>query len=143
MSQYASTDDFASLGLPARVTKNVTSAKITEFLEKASGTVDTYIRSKVTLPLAGTLGPPNTFPPEIVEATVAIARYRFLIWRGFQPDEFDSTYSQLYRDAMTLIKDISAGRAHLDVDADATVAVENRPRVSSQTKRGWQSPWED
>jgi phage gp36-like protein len=111
--------------------QNITDATILEFVEKASGRIDSYLRGRYTLPLQ------QPYPDEIVQASLHIARLRLLTWRGFNPDEFDAGYREDHNEAILWLRDIAAGRAHLDVHADQTTANEGRPRVITSDQQGW------
>lgn len=137
MSQYASVLDFETIGLKIAALQNVKDNNVTEFLIKTSGIIDSYLRANHTLPLTGALGPPNTFPPEIIAATVCIARYKLMVWRGFAPDELDTNLRDSFEDCMAWLRDLAKGVAYLDAGDDATVEYEARPRVDTKPQRGW------
>lgn len=137
MSQYASATDFKELGLPERSLKNVKDEILDRFLTASSGRIDTSLRAHHTLPLTGALGPPNTFPAEVVECAVIIARYKFMIWRGFNPDEFDINFKEAHDACIEWLDKIASGGASLgDVDATPSV-IEGAPKTTSNASRGW------
>ena len=140
MSQYLGIYQFQRLLLPEAALRNVPSTVIVEHIVKASGKVDSYLRGAATLPLTGAINETaltNTFPDEVQAATAAIARYKFLLWRGMRPDQFDQLVVEDYQEELIWLRDVAAGRANLAATADATVAYEPRPRVSSDTSQGW------
>jgi phage gp36-like protein len=140
VSQYLGIYQFRQLLLPEAALRNVPSPVIVQHIVKASAKVDSYIRGAATLPLVGAIDEAagtNTFPDEVQAATAAIARYKFLLWRGMRPDQFDQLVVDEYHDELSWLKDVSAGRANLAASADQTLGYDPRPRVSSDTVQGW------
>lgn len=143
MSQYASIFDFHTLGLMPKALKNIEDATITQFLIKASGTIDGYLRvGGYSLPLTGVTGTDTTvstgFPDEIIDANVCIARYRVMVRRGYKPDDQDLNFRQTYDDCIEWLEKVGTGGVQLDDGADATPNVyEGRPRVRTKPKRDW------
>ena len=138
MSQYATETNLADYGLPSTALTSLTTAQKNAFLTQASATIDTYLRAHHTLPISGEVGPPNTYPGELVEACVAIAAWRILVFRGFNPDQFDEVYRTRYEDAMAWLRDAAKGLVNLDPSADATPTThEGTAKVKTGTSRGW------
>lgn len=137
MVWYATADEFRTLGLPARAVQNIANATLLEFIEKASGKIDSYLRGRYDLPLQ------VPYPDEIVQAAIHIARLRLLRWRGFNPDDYDAGYADDYAETILWLRDVSAGRVHLDVHADQTAANEGRPRVITSDLQGWHDEQEE
>lgn len=126
MAMYASTTDLANLGLPAEALSGVSLTVQEAHLTKASGKIDSYLRSRHSLPL----GAP--YPDEVIDCCVSLAAYTLLVRRGFNPDEYDSNFRQQYDDALEWLRDLAAGRASLADTADATATTaEGAPRVTS------------
>lgn len=86
---------------------------VSAVLEEASGTVDSYCRSRYVTPLQQS---------DMVKArTLDIAVYLLFSRRrgGLQPTEL---VRQRYEDAIAFLKDVAAARASLDQPANATSA---------------------
>lgn len=131
MSQYASRAQLAQTGLPASALEEVDGGKQDEFLVLAAGTIDSYMRGRYKLPITGSLGPTNTYPPELQDANLAIAAYRLLVFRGFNPDEYDRNFQLRHdfylgnqeRGTKGWLDKLSAGAVSLDLALDASPAV--------------------
>lgn len=148
-SQYAGIADIASTGLPTAALDGILDADKNKFLSQASALVESYMRGRYRLPLTGVLGPPNTYPAEIVAAVVAIGTWELLVFRGLNPDEFDSVYrerKQFYLGdpvhvgpaARGWLDKLAAGTVSIGAASDATPGVsEGAPRVSTGVGRGW------
>jgi phage gp36-like protein len=127
MSQYATTTDLGDYGLPPDALAGMTAAVQNKILTKASGTIDSYLRGRYSLPLAG--GP---YPDEIIEACVSIAAFKVLKRRGHNPSAFDQTFTDDYQTTLDWLSKLAKGEVNLDSGADATPTVnEARPRVYS------------
>lgn len=132
MSQYATIDEFKMLGLPPNTVKNVENAVLNAFLTKASGKIDSFLRGQYSLPLT------SPYPDEIVMTAICLARYMFMVWRGYRPDEFDDEIRKSYEDCLAWLKMIQDGTVSLDGAADNTPSVyEGAPRVNTKANRGW------
>lgn len=136
--------DLYALGLPEASLANVPLADQLNALDAASGVVDTYLRSKHTLPLVA------PYPREIIRAECVLAAWDLVTTKGHNPIGFDESLERRWEAAMAWLKDLAAGRAHLAPGADSTPTVrEGAPRVESQgtprtggcvvrnTTRGW------
>lgn len=139
MSQYGELEDLEATGLPPRALEEVVS--VDDFLTKASATIDSYLRRRYTLPLA-------TTPPEIADACIAIASYRLLVFRGFNPDEYDANFkarNDFYLGAPGMkgwLDKLADGSVVLDGAIDATPGTPTTggprtPKVYSRSSRGW------
>lgn len=146
MAQYAGIADVASVGLPSDALEGIADADKNKFLSQATALVESYMRGRYALPLTGTVGPPNTYPAEIVGAVVAIGTWDLLIWRGLNPDKFDAVYRErrnFYlgdpeRGTKGWLDKLASGAVSIDAAADATPETrEGAPRVSTATGRGW------
>src|SRR5688572_2897625 len=98
MSQYASPAELANKNLPAKALAGVPRKTIEDMLVTNSGLADTYMRGRYKLPLTGSLPvegvSPNTYPPEIVAAVLALTAYDVMVWRGFNPTDEDSNFKE-------------------------------------------------
>jgi phage gp36-like protein len=122
VAQYASTTDLHLTGLPASALADVAIESQTLFLSRAGDKIDTYLRAKHSLPIAGTLEP-NTYPGELVRCNVILAAYDLLQWRGYNPDEFDEGWRERYEDCISWLKMLARGEVALDAAVDATPTV--------------------
>jgi phage gp36-like protein len=119
--------DLYALGLPEASLAHVPPADQLKGLDAASGMVDTYLRSKHTLPLVA------PYPHEIIRAESVLAAWDLITTRGHNPIGFDESLKERADGVMDWLKDLAAGRAHLPKGADSTPTVqEGRPRVESQ-----------
>lgn len=119
--------DLYALGLPEASLSHVPPADQLAALDAAAGTVDTYLRSRHTLPLVA------PYPHEIIRAEAVLAAWDLITTRGHSPIGFDESLERRAAAAMAWLKDLAAGRAHLPKGADSTPTVqEGRPRVESQ-----------
>lgn len=125
MAQYATTDDLANLGLPARALTHVTATVQNAHLLAQGDKIDNYLRAQHTLPLA------LPYPRCLVDCNSVMAAYTILQnHRGFSPADFDDGFRQRYEDCLEMLRDLSSGRASLSATADATPDTnEGRPRV--------------
>lgn len=153
MSQYASIGDAKNLALPANafalpigMTQEVFDAAVNAQLAAISARVDSYLRVPGTyaVPLAGAVGPPNTYPGEFVKAVCDIFAFEFLCWRGFNPDEFDATYQQKWKSTLDWLKEIRDGKAVVDLpppdpdpDPDPGATAVSGAGIATRPKRGW------
>lgn len=123
----ATLGDLYALGLPEASLAHVPPADQLAALDSASGTVDTYLRARHTLPLVA------PYPREIIRAEAVLAAWDLITTRGHSPIGFDESLERRAEAVMDWLKDLAAGRAHLDPGADSTPTVqEGRPRVESQ-----------
>lgn len=134
MSQYGTTTNMASLGLPSKATANVSPTVQNAHLTAQASRIDTYLRGRHTLPLS------EPYPDCIVEANCVMAAYSILTnYRGYGPADLDTNFRLRYEDQLAFLQDLAAGRASLADDADATPDTnEGRPRVQTGgSNRAW------
>jgi len=92
VSQYASAAALAATGVRAEA---LTGVDVDTFLTDASATIDSFLRTRgYALPLTGVLTPANTYPVPLPQAAIAIATYNLLVFRGFNPDQYDANYEK-------------------------------------------------
>ena len=126
MAQYATSTDLATLGLPAAALVNIPAGTQNEFLTKASGLIDSYLRAQHKLPLAA------PYPDEIIRVCVVLSAYDLIQYRGYNPDEYDANFRLRYEDAVRWLEQLAAGTVSLSELADATGSIhEGRPRVQT------------
>ena len=108
-------------------TATINAAVVSAALEEASGTVDSYCRSRYVTPLQ---------PCDMVTArTIDIAVYLLFSRRrgGLQPTEL---IRERYLDAITFLKDVAACRASLDQPATQQVSQTSTagPQISDRDR---------
>jgi phage gp36-like protein len=108
-------------------TGDVDEAKVTEALEAASRTIDSYVAVRYGLPLASV--------PEVLNTYCkAIARYNLHARKPTMPEPVQRGYDN----AMRELRDISAGKAVLSIAgkeapaAENTILMETSPRLFSR-----------
>jgi len=92
---------------------------VTAAIERATGVVDGYLRSRFTLPL-------TTVPDMVRESALAIARY-FLA-----ADQADDRIEKDYKQALVWLKEIREGQMDVGLDSadTATVASSGGPQFT-------------
>lgn len=136
MAQYASSAQFADLGLPAAALDGFTGS-VDEHLVAASNVVDSYLRGRYKVPLT------LPAPQEIVNAVCIIASYTILNARGFDPHSgADANVRMRYEDLIGRafqkgwLQQMAAGLVNLDITADATPGThDGAPIVASRAAR--------
>lgn len=117
-----------------------------QFLIQASNLIDTYLRGRYRLPMSGELGPPNTYPPELEGAALAIAAYDILAFKGFNPDQFDAVYKDrrdfylgnTERGTKGWLDKLAAGAVNISAIIDASPTIyEGAAVVATGSLRGW------
>lgn len=109
--QYATTADLANhMGAPALAAPAIAGAAIQNAqLVTASAKVDSYLRSRFTLPLV-------QWGDDLVQATCRLAAYALIRVRGYNPDsEADKQYDVDRKETEAWLKDIASGKATPDV----------------------------
>jgi len=119
--QYATIEDFreaftdteavalSNLDNPTATQVNIT--VLDKALESASREIDPYLRGRYNLPFA-------TVPSELIPHCLNIARYRL---SSFDPSD---DVRQRYEDTLNWLRDVSLGRAVLDVPEPEQEAVQ-------------------
>jgi phage gp36-like protein len=125
---YSDETIFQALGLPAAALDGVTDTS--DWRDAAAGRIDSHLRGRYLLPLDA------PYPAEVVDCECAIAAYLFLSNRGFDPEAGANQNIMLrYKDAMTWLRDLAAGKVNLAVTADATDSThEGGPVVASRAR---------
>lgn len=126
------------IGLMAQDTAGLPSGVVAMHLETASSRIDSYLRSKHTLPLA------TPYPHAIVDACCVLAAYSLMTVRGFNAAEYDQNFRDRYEDLVGRpgqkgwLELLASGAASLSSTADATPTEdEGGPEVHTDTSRGW------
>lgn len=93
-------------------------------IQRADRLIDAYLRGRYVVPF-------NPAPPEVVELSAQLTRYYLEERRLSTPTE---GARQAYKDAMTVLKDLQAGRATLST-AGQTSEIDQKPGriVSNKT----------
>jgi phage gp36-like protein len=85
---YATPDLFRAIGLPAAALEEVEDPQIQEFLDADAGVMDSYLSEAATLPIA------EPYPAILGKCNCDLACYSFLLWRGFNPETYDTNYKE-------------------------------------------------
>lgn len=131
MAAYATAEDLERLGIPDRALESVATEEREAALEAASRLADGYLAAQFTLPL-------SAWGDDLRDAVVAIAIYRVMVRRGYDPDGGGNTeIRRRYEDAIAWLERIASGKVHPAV-TDATPDVDDAaPVVISPPRRGW------
>lgn len=132
---YADRTDLSRLGIAAAALSGVATATQDAALDAASDTADGYLRGRYTLPL-------TTWGDDLRAHVCGIAAWRLLANRGFDPNRAgDIAIRQLYDDAISWLKDVSAGRVVVSGGNTSPTATRHArasaPRATSDRTRGW------
>jgi phage gp36-like protein len=131
MTAYPTRAQLYQFGINSAALSNVPTADQDAALESTSRLADTYCRPRHETPFA------SPYPLEIVRAVCAIAAWDLLSVRGYNPDLGDTLSARAER-AIQWLRDLGAGRAHLDTSADATPSVQEcAPLISSDDPVDW------
>ena len=87
----------------------IDAAVVADALADADALIDSYIAGRYDLPLAAT-------PPRLIDVASDIGRYKLY------KDEPTETVATRYKDAVSFLRDVSAGKASLDVGGAAPPA---------------------
>jgi phage gp36-like protein len=137
MSQYATTDDLADLGLQTGWLGDITTDEQDAALEKASGVLDDFLRTRFVLPLSA------PYPDSLIRATVDIAVYYLMKRRGFNPSggDIDALIVKGYDDAIIWGQRVARGElviGAIDTTPDTSDASPEVYSVGeSGSSRGW------
>jgi phage gp36-like protein len=115
VSQYATTTDLASFGLPAAATADLDSSDLNAQLEAASATADSYLASRgYALPL-------TSWGQDLTSAVCRIAAWSIMVnLRGVNPEDPGHAAIRLgQQDAMGWLRDVAKGVANADIAATA------------------------
>jgi len=136
VTQYVDVAGVKRWGLNADALAQFTSGDIDDAAEGASREMDGYFRDRFKLPF-------TQVGTDVARHCAAIAAYDLLTARGYRPiDPGEDVPRQRYDDAIDWLKRVATGTITPDVTDSSSGAVEgsapSRPRVSSNTSRGWQ-----
>jgi hypothetical protein len=107
---YASQADLLTVGMPAQALGQLSPAQIGGALQNASDKLDEGFRGRYGNGPSPLL---LTWDSSITEAVAAIAAYKLMKVRGFDPDSgADSTFRDGYNDAMIFIGNVQRQQAH-------------------------------
>lgn len=105
MSAYAARTDFAAHGVSADALEGIATGDQDKALEAASRLVDSYLIKRFAMPL-------TAVGEDVKEKVCALAAYKLLKGRGFNPESDDARQlREDYDDALSWLRDVSAGRA--------------------------------
>ncbi len=128
---YLSPPDLTNYGVTAVALSPLTTTQQQDQCDSAAGVVDNHLRGRYALPLT----PPA--PPEIIEATAAIAIWRLMQIRGLNPASPDYVlFRDRYLDAMSYLGKIQRQALHLNAAVASQTGNNQQPLVSSQSLTG-------
>lgn len=130
MIQYATEEEFAIYGLPSAAYPNIASETVLAHIGAASAKANSYIPSRYSPPL-------TAWGTDLTEAVCHIAAWTLLSHvRGASPDDpAMMAIMKSHDDAITWLRDVAAGKAHLDIVETAPSAIA-APRIVTREKRG-------
>jgi phage gp36-like protein len=132
---YAGIPDLITFGLPATAFGNTTTLQQQGALDAASAEMDSYFRARYDGdPVTGKL-PFASWGTDVTEKCVAIAQWKLLLVRGFNPGAgADKNIRERYLDAINWLVQVKENKLHPFVVAPTTkqydqpVCVSNKPR---------------
>ena len=126
---YGSLTTLTQYGLPTAALTNVPTATQQAALNAAADEIDTYLRSRYSVPLLSA-------PLSIIKAEAVLAAADLLTTKGHNPTFFDQAFQLRVDRTLRWLEKLSAGSAHLAADVDATPEVsEGGPQISSRGPR--------
>lgn len=148
--QYATPAELSVMNLPAGALEGISDPSINAMLRANSALIQSYMRGRYRLPVSGALptllDPTNTFPPELVQACLAITAYDVLCFRGFNPDQYDANFKMrrdFYlgnegRGTKGWLDKLAAGSVSIAAAVDASpLTYEGAAVVVGGSDRGW------
>jgi phage gp36-like protein len=137
---YCSSADLSQYGIRAEALGNIDASILQVNIAAASDVIDSYLRSRFTLPLLA-------WGSDITAACAGIAVYKILKVRGFNSARAsDEVIKDAYDEAIKWLVDISNERAMPNVTDSASGAQAGEPsgggtvQVSSYQSRGYFTP---
>jgi len=134
---YCLSADLSQYGIRAEALGNIDASILQVNIAAASDVIDSYLRSRFTLPLL-------TWGSDITAACANIAVYKILTVRGFNSARgADEVIRQSYEDAIKWLVDISNERAMPDVTDSSSGSQQGEPsgggtvQVTSYASRGY------
>lgn len=135
-TSYATLEDFSISGLPEKAYASVPRATVQRILQRASAFADTFLADRYHLPLSCSCGGQCGYDPSLVDAVCAIAAYRVLVLRGYDPNlGADLVIRQGYDDAVATLKRVANGQQSLRVCQSTPESLQ--PDVGSNSPRGY------
>lgn len=129
---YCTVQDLKDLGLPEEALEEIDDTLLQGQLDTTQGVIDVYLGSRYTLPLVA------PYPEFLRRVNIDLAVCEIFLYRGFNPEEYDSNYMERCDKWMAMLEDISSGRLNVPGIEDQTPTIsESAPRVQTSTVRGW------
>lgn len=135
---YATVQDMKDFGLPAdgwsagSALEELSDVQLQGFLDMAQGKIDSYLGSRYSLPLVA------PYPESLRRCNLDLARCDVFLYRGFNPEVYDSTYKEKCESWTSWLEDVASGKINIPGIDDQTGTVsEGAPRVFTQSLRGW------
>jgi phage gp36-like protein len=129
---YSTPDQFRAIGLPAAALEEMEDWQILEFLEADAGVMDSYLSEATTLPLT------EPYPAVLATCNVELARYSLLLWRGYNPETYDTNYQARAERWIKWLEGVANGSVSLPgiTDGSSEDAPSNtRARVITSARR--------
>ena len=128
---YLTPAEYRILGLPAEALEEILDSEIQAHLDATAGIIDSYLASRFSLPLTNT-------PESLKRCNACLTTWHILLWRGYNPETFDTGYKEAHDACMQWLSDVSSGKLTIPGAEDQTPTKdEAAPSVASDTLRGW------
>lgn len=128
---YATPTDFRALGLPAAAVEELDDAQIQAHLTSCAGVIDSYLGARYALPLVA------PFPAVLVRIEVDLAVCSVLLWRGYNPETFDTLYAERCKAAKAWLESVAAGRVSVPGAQDSSAGVNDGAPRAVTASRLW------
>jgi phage gp36-like protein len=132
---YAQVADLPMTGLPvAYFTGDLAQSNDQQqtFLNQAAAKMDGYIAANPNLSLP--LSPP--YDDQLIECNVALARYKMILQRGYNPESPDRGFKDDFDAQIKWLHDLAAARVKLQAQATQTNPLGKQPFMVSAGSRG-------
>jgi len=130
MAAYATSAELGRFSaIPATVLAGADVTTVSETLEAASRTADSYLAARYALPLV-------TWDDDLRQVVCDVAAYRLMGRLGYAPEGSDNDFRLRYEDALAWLQRVADGRIHPTVDV-MSPAADLPATVTSNTARGW------
>ena len=135
MTRYATTTDFARLGLPATATTGIATASIEAALDAYAAVMDGYLQAR------GYVLPLTAWGDDLRRCNCQGAAWDILRVRGYDPNAGGDEAVRLgHEDAMKWLRDVAAGRVTPSGVVDSTPSEDEATEQTScvtNTRRNW------
>lgn len=127
---YVTDDDLVAHGVSPEAIKRITPDVTAAIRSGASRTADLYLAERYSLPLV-------TWGDDLKQIVAAIATYRILTRRGWNPnDPNNAGIVALYKQALSDLQQVKVGNLSLDV-VDTSSEPDQEPDIWTSEPRGY------